>query len=265
MPAQISEIWIYPVKALRGIPVSRATLEPWGLRDDRRWIVMRPDGTMLTQRELPSLATIVATPTADGLTLSAPACAPCAVIRPGSPAVTVVVWRQPVPVMDAGDAVADWLSAVLGEPARLAFQADPTLRTVDPGYATDADRVSLADGFPLLVTTDASLAALNAALAAPVPMTRFRPNLVVSGTAAWDEDGWHHLSIGGISFRGPKTCERCTVTTVDQETGTRPARTEPLKTLGHLHRDGRGRIVFGMNLIPDGTGEIAVGDPVVIG
>ncbi|GAP51255.1 MOSC domain-containing protein, partial [Streptomyces azureus] len=137
-----------------------------------------------------------------------------------------------------------------------------------PEYARPGETVSFADGFPLLLTTTASLDALNALIAqgdhadeGPLPMNRFRPSVVVAGTDAWAEDGWSRLAIGDVSFRVAKTCGRCLVTTTDQGTGERGR--EPLYSLGR-HRRLDGNLVFGQNLVPLSRGTIRVGDPVSI-
>ena len=159
------------------------------------------------------------------------------------------------------------MSAALSASVRLVWLDDPTRRTVDPGYAHEGDTVTFADGFPLLLTSVASLDALNDLIVesgspeGPAPMTRFRPNVVVSGAPPWAEDRWTggRIRVGDVTFRVPKPCARCVVTTTDQETGERGQ--EPLATLGK-HRNIDGNLLFGVNLIPDHPGRIAVGDRV---
>lgn len=255
----LDALFIYPVKGLRGIAVTEAVVEPWGLQGDRRWMVVDGAGRYLTQRDLPGMARIAAVPDGGGITLSADGMAPLHVPLPRAP-VTVVVWRDQVQAREAGPDAAAWLSRALGQPCRLVHMGDPaTARPVDPGYARPGDRVSFADGFPVLAVNAASLDDLNARLAQPVPMDRFRTNLVVSGTSAWAEDSWTTLHVGPVRFRGPKTCARCVVVTTDQATGARPRDREPLRTLTAFRRGGDGRVIFGMNLIPDGTGRISIG------
>jgi uncharacterized protein YcbX len=162
-----------------------------------------------------------------------------------------------------------WFSDVLGHDVRLVHLDDPaTRRPIDPRYALPGETVSLADGYPLLLTTAASLDALNRlvcqgdhAAEGPLPMNRFRPNAVVTGTAPWAEDDWNRVAIGDVTFRVAKMCGRCVVTTTDQRTGARGR--EPLRTLGRYRRFGD-QLVFGQNLVPEHTGTLRVGDPVVI-
>jgi uncharacterized protein YcbX len=162
-----------------------------------------------------------------------------------------------------------WFSDVLGSRARLVHLDDPARRRpVDPAYARPGDMVSLADGYPLLLTTTASLDALNGLIATgdrphegPLPMDRFRPNVVIGSAGAWAEDDWRRIAIGDVPFSVVKPCGRCVVTTTDQRSAERGR--EPLLTLARHRRVGN-QLLFGQNLIPDGTGVIRVGDPVKI-
>lgn len=261
----ISSLAIYPVKGLRGLALDRATVERQGLAGDRRWAVLRPDGRVWTQRDLPGMARVDAVPQGDGLRLEAAGFGGVDArveTRPG----TAVVWGTPVPVLLANPAASDWLARVLGQACTLVHQADPASRPVTPDLAEPGDVTSLSDGFPLLVTTTASLAAVNARLDSPVGMERFRPNLVLDGApAAWDEDGWARLDGATVRLRLASPCARCTVTTLDQRTGAATARKEPLRTLGQLHRTEAGLVTFGMNAIPERPGEVAAGDDITVG
>ncbi|WP_326555223.1 MOSC domain-containing protein [Micromonospora sp. NBC_01813] len=267
---RVAALYTYPVKGCRRLDHDAARVEPWGLAGDRRWMIVDPDGVGLTQREVPALVTVHPRPAADGLTLHTAGRPALAVPAPvdGEP-VQVRVFRakDPVPARLADPATHDWLSELLGRPARLVWLADPTVRAVNPDVGRPGDVVSFADGYPLLLTNTASLDAVNDWLvetgdpAAPLPMHRFRPNLVITGAPAWAEDAWlgQRIRIGDVAFRVAKTCTRCVVTTTDQDTGERGH--QPLRILAQHHRGPKG-VLFGMNIIPDGTGRIAVGDPV---
>jgi uncharacterized protein YcbX len=264
----VSRLVRYPVKSCRGDEVAQALVEPWGLAGDRRWMVTEPDGTFVTARALPRLVLVHPEPDGHGLTLRGPGVAPLPVPVPdGGPLVDVVVWRDRLKATYAGDAAAAWLTEVLGRPLQLVHLGDPSGRPVDPDFGAAGDTVSFADGFPLLLTTDGSLAALNELIAAgpnpgegPVSMVRFRPNVVVAGSAPWAEDGWTALRIGEARFRAVKPCGRCVVTTVDPDTAEKGR--EPLATLARHRRIG-GKVVFGTNLVPDTPGvTIRVGDAV---
>lgn len=260
---RVSAISIYPVKALHGRTVSEATVEPWGLAGDRRWMVVDDRGRFVTQRQHPLLATIGVEPAFNGLILSHAGAGTIRISQPdpAAPRHVVTVWRDSVLAADGGDDAAEFLTRIVGESCRLVFMADPHgARPVDPAYAAPEDRVSFADGFPLLATTEASLADLNHRLASPVPMSRFRPNIVVAGSGAWAEDGWRWLRVGPVVFESVKPCSRCVVTTVDQDAGHKSQDLEPLTTLKTFRRDLSGQVIFGQNLIPRGTGTIRVGD-----
>ena len=182
----------------------------------------------------------------------------------GGEALEVEIWGdrvQAVAPHPEGDA---WLSDFLGAPVRLVYQPDRSHRPTDPHFAPGAE-VSLADGYPILVLTRASLDELNRRLAesgsGPLPMDRFRPNLVVEGPVTpHAEDGWRRFQVGGVAMAGVKRCARCAVTTVDPATGARGK--EPLRTLAHYRRDLEGRVFFGQNVVPLGVGAVAVGDRV---
>jgi MOSC domain-containing protein len=267
-PATLASIHIYPVKAGRAIDLAEAEVEPCGLAGDRRWLVTDPDGQFITQRAEPTLALVGACYDATGnLHLSAPGQLPLPVSAPvearGAEMLWVRVWQSKVRAAAAGDQADAWFSGYLGRPVRLVHLDDPTRRQVDPEFGVPEDRVSFADGYPLLLTSVGSLDALGRWLiedAQPaVPMTRFRPSVVVAGAAPWAEDGWRRIQIGPVPFRVAKPCGRCVVTTIDQQTAERGR--QPLAMLGRRRRFGQ-RLVFGQNLIPDATGTIRIGDPV---
>jgi uncharacterized protein len=260
----------YPVKSCRGAQVRSAVVEPWGLAGDRRWLVVDEDGRFRTARELREMLLIDPVPTAAGLTLSAPDAATIEVPTPtDGDLVPVTVWRSTVDAMLAAPEAHAWLTAVLGRPSRLVHLDDPTRRATNPDWSRPDDRVSFADGYPLLLTTSGSLDELNRLIdlgpradEGPLPMVRFRPNVVVDGTPAWAEDGWRRVRIGAAEFRVIKGCARCAIPLTDPDTARRGK--EPIATLAR-HRRWDGETWFGMNLIPDTPGvEIRVGDEVEI-
>jgi len=262
---RVSALYLHPVKSLAGIAVDEAIVDERGFVDDRRWMVVDPKGRFRTQRRLPRMARILTAIDGDGYRLTADGAEPLWIPREhDGERVPVIVWSDTVDAALHPEGSA-WLTAALGVECRLVHMPADVVRPVDPKHADASDRVGFADGFPFLITTDASLSALNDALAAggepPVSMRRFRPNIVVGGATPFAEDGWSQLSIGEVSFRGPKLCTRCTMTTVDPATGERGGGGEPLKTLGAIHTVNN-RITFGMNLVHDRTGTVRVGDPV---
>lgn len=270
----LAGLWIYPVKSLRGCAVTTAAVDPLGLEGDRRFLVVDAAGRFLTQRTLPRMALIETALDAERLTLAATGHSRLEVPRradPNAPICTVSVWSsEGLTAEDCGDQPAAWLSTFLGVEARLVRIGARFERPMrKPGKAGPEDRVAFADAYPFLVLGDATLAALNDRLIArgeePVPMDRFRPNLILAGSAPHAEDSWRRFQIGDLVFRAGGDCVRCVVTTTDQATGDRGP--EPLRTLADYRRDpaDAGRITFGQNLIHESkTGRLRVGDPVTI-
>jgi MOSC domain-containing protein len=260
--AVVSQLHVYPVKSCAGTALEVAQLDARGIVHDREFMVIDRYGDFLTQRELPRLALIRPRRTEDLLELSAPGM-PLYWLTPlvegGS--TTVRVWRDHVAAIDQGDSVADWLSEFLGEHCRLVRQVDSAIRHVDRAYATDPrDQLGFADGYPLLLLSEESLADLNRRLAEPLPMNRFRPNVVVRGVAeAFAEDCWARIRIGEVECSAVKACARCVITTTDQLTAER--KPEPLLTLTAYRRVPRG-VLFGQNVIHHTRGVLRVGDPV---
>jgi len=263
-PPTLTQINIYPIKSLGGFSAPSAKIEPRGLQYDRRWMLVDREGCFRTQRELPRMALVSVTVEADGLTLCAPGCRPLRVpFQPSGDATeTVRVWRSICRAVPVGEEADGWFGEFLGVPCRLVFMPEETRRPVNPDYRAGGGIVSFADGYPLLLLGEASLEDLNSRLERPVPMNRFRPNLVVSGSSAYAEDGWQKIRIGNTVFHGVKPCDRCSLITVDQATGeaTGP---EPLKTLAAYRLKDR-KVLFGQLLIPDGAGLVRVGDAVEI-
>ncbi|MEU6897076.1 MOSC domain-containing protein [Streptomyces virginiae] len=267
----VQALHVHPVKSVAGTAPDEVAVEPWGLSGDRRWALIDPEGTVITQRRHPRLALASARPVGGGrIAVTAPDMAELVVEVPEpGPLEPVSLFGKKVETVVAARAAADWFSAFLGVPVRLVHLDDPAVRRpVDPDYALPGETVSLADGYPLLLTTLASLDALNSLIAlgdhpeeGPLPMNRFRPNVVVSGAEAWAEDGWQRLAIGDALFRGARECGRCVVTTTDQRTAERGR--EPLKTLARHRRIGKS-LAFGRLLVPLRQGTLHVGDEVRI-
>ncbi|MFE7183762.1 MOSC domain-containing protein [Streptomyces erythrochromogenes] len=265
----VQALHVHPVKSVAGTAPYEVAVEPWGLSGDRRWALIDPEGTVLTQRRHARLALASARPLGgDRIAVTAPGMAELVVEVPEpGPLEPVSLFGKKVETVVAARAAADWFSTFLEVPVRLVHLDDPAVRRpVDPDYALPGETVSLADGFPLLLTTLASLDALNSLIAqgdhpeeGPLPMDRFRPNVVVSGADAWAEDGWQRIAIGDAVFRGAKECGRCVITTTDQRTAERGR--EPLKTLARHRRIGKS-LAFGRLLVPVRLGTLHVGDEV---
>ena len=265
MAAQIklTAIHLYPVKSLSGLDLTHAKLDSFGLEHDRRWMVVDPEGRFLSQRSLPRMALIQVAVDDQGISLSAPGISPLRVSKPSErdPRVSVEVWRDRCEATPAGEPADAWLSQFLGVDCKLVHMADDVRRQVDQRYAKPEHHTSFADGFPLLLISEASLEELNSRLHEPVTMKRFRPNLVVTGCSPYEEDQWSSIKIGSMVLQLVKPCSRCAITTVDPLTGIRGR--EPLVTLARYRQRGN-QVYFGQNLLHQHPGELRVGMPVEI-
>ncbi|MEY9875296.1 uncharacterized protein YcbX [Streptacidiphilus sp. MAP12-33] len=269
MAPRLVSLRIHPVKSFHAQAVESGTVEPWGLAGDRRWMLVQPDGEVLTQREDPRLARFQAAVEEDGaLVVSHPDAAPLRVPAPPAGAlVPVSIFRDPFSAPAVEDpAVGAWFGKLLDQDVRLVHLDDPHRR---PRPAT----TSFADQYPFLLTTTASLDALNvlvaqdhpdvAAAQGPVPMERFRPNLVVDEPTAWAETGWRRIRIGEVEFEVVQQCGRCVMTTVDQESGVFTGQ-QPLRTLRKRRRFGK-EAAFGVHLVPLAPyGTVRVGDELTV-
>lgn len=285
---RLSEINIYPVKSLRSIPLTESLVEKRGLRFDRRWMLTDRDGMFFTQREVPKMATVSLEVNVNGLIASADGVEPIAI--PGEPdsgeRMRVTVWDSVVDAISYRGAINEWFGDVLGRNCRLVLMPDSTERHVSERFDTGDDTVSFADGYPLLLIGEGSLDELNERLydrykdeefgeKLPLPMNRFRPNVVVEGIDPFAEDRWARVKIGEAAFRVVKPCARCVITTVDQARGEFDGK-EPLKILSSFRAAKKvfpttfewfglqpTYALFGENLIPENPGAvIRVGDEV---
>jgi uncharacterized protein len=260
----VSSLIYYPIKACRGIEVKSSCVERMGLEHDRRMMVVTPEGEFLTQREYPRLALVSPQVQNGTLDLSAPDYDSIQVgLQTSGTPWQVNVWKSKgVHAIDQGEEAAAWFSDWLGTPVRLVHFADGYKRPINEQYAVnDDDHTGFADGYPILLTSEEGLEDLNSRLEAPLPMNRFRPNLVVKGCEPFAEDTWNRIRIGDVTLAVVKPCARCEVTTIDKETLERSK--EPLKTLGKYRKHALGAI-FGQNVIPLNEGQIELGMNVTV-
>jgi uncharacterized protein len=271
----VVRVRLYPVKSLGGVDVATADVEPWGLRGDRRWMVVDASGDVVTARERHALLSIRATPDdAGGVTLEAGGRSSLHVPAPQGPVDVPVGISRLDRATAAGHEADRWLSDVLGEPVRLVWLDDPARRPVSPAHGGRAgDPLSLADAGPLLLTSTSSLARLEQWMrqeadrrgeADPVAldMLRFRPNVVIEGDVEpFAEDRWRSLRLGECTYRFAEHCDRCVITTLDP--GTQRGGKEPLRTLAR-HRQWDGKTWFGVRLVPTSGGSLSVGDEVEV-
>lgn len=262
--AKVSALTIYPIKSLGGISIDEARVVDRGFELDRRYLLVDERGDFITQRDHARLApmrTRVADgrlwchgPEGDALEL------PLQVAE--EPRVRVRVWRSTCDAL-AVDARADaWFSDHLAIACRLVYMPDSERREIEAPHGRQGEVVSFADGFPFLLIEQASLDDLNGRLERPLPMNRFRPNIVVEGTEPFEADEWKRIRVGEVTFRVAKPCARCVVTTTDQETGTRGV--EPLRALATFRRGPNGGVLFGQNLVQESRGTVRVGDEVEV-
>jgi uncharacterized protein YcbX len=226
-------------------------------------MIIDAEGRFVTQREHHRLALVTPEVAANTLLLTAPGMPrleiPLGAARPSR---DFTVWRFSGAGTDLGLEAATWLTALLASPVRLIEWRDDEFRAGSPSYAPEGSSAGrFTDGYPLLLATEASLADLNRRMAKSLPMTRFRPNVVVAGAEPWAEDGWKTLRIGALELHVAKPCERCVITTIDQDTGS--AGKEPLATLATF-RKRDGAVHFAVNLAHVASGTLRAGDPVEV-
>ena len=253
----LSQLYVYPVKSASGISLEEMDVVTRGPRHDRRWMVVDNAGMLVTQRTHPALAQ-VGVALKGGLKLSAPGMAGLELpLHAEGERLTAHVWSDPVSAVILEEAT-DWFSTLLDGAYRLVYMSDESLRPMNEHPGTF---LNFADGSPFHLVSEASLADLNGRLDAPVSMNRFRPNLVVSGCDAFEEDRWKVFRIGPVTFRSTGPCVRCALVTVDQTTA--ETSKEPLKTLARYRKMGN-EVWFGQNYLHQGEGTFQLGDEVEI-
>jgi len=259
---KLSAINKYPVKSLKAISLLSAAIDDFGIVNDRRWMLVDDSGKFLTQRKHPVMGTISVEDYGESLRFSyAGAGALEVLVDDFVLPVSVNVWRDEVSALKAEGEVNEWFSSILGLKATLVYMPASAFRQVDRVFADYEQRVGFADGFPFLLISEASLVDLNNRLATTVSMSRFRPNLVISGCEAFAEDQWKKIKIGNIEFDLVKPCSRCIMTTIDEST--LKYGKEPLRTLASYRRNEFG-VCFGQNIVHQNTGLLNVGDSVEV-
>ena len=263
---KISEIRVYPIKSLGGISLRSAEYDRRGFKLDRRWMLVDAKGKFLTQREFPEMAVFQVSVQKRGLKVTAPGGDSLVVPfeADGARSIGVSVWGSSCRGDLYGNTVEEFFSDSLGRSARLVKISDSRSRRISRYYAVHpGDEVGFADGYPFLIAGTASLDQLNSWMRSPVPMDRFRPNLIVTGSEAFAEDSWRRIRIGASEFHVVKPCSRCVMITVDQSSGKKSG-SEPLSVLGRhrtYKRAGKSKVLFGQNVIPEEIeGTVKVGE-----
>lgn len=259
---KITGIYIYPIKSLGGISLQSSLVEERGLQYDRRWMLVDEQNKFITQRLHPKMALLTVEINNDLLTIKHKQnkLSPLTILP--SPydeeEINVQIWKDNVTAIKYSPDANDWFTEAIGFKCCLVYMPDSTMRKVVPKYAKNK-MVGFADGYPFLIIGEESLNDLNKRLEEPLPMIRFRTNFVFSGGKPFDDDNWKTIKIGDMVFHSTKSCPRCVITTIDQNTGTKGK--EPLTTLSEF-RKTNGKVLFGMNLIAEGNGKIKVGDAI---
>lgn len=257
---QVSELFVYPVKSLGGISIPKSIVTDRGLRYDRRWMLVDLHSRFMTQRDFPEMALLkVQIKEGKGLTISNKRKGGSIDIpfETDGETIPVQVWSDRIKGIVVGRNMDEWFSEMLGKHCRLVYMPEGTKRKVDGRYAINKEITSFSDGYPFLTIGQGSLEDLNSRLAEKLPINRFRPNIVFTGGAPYEEDTLAHFTIRNIHFYGVKLCSRCTITTINQDTLEKGK--EPLRTLA-AYRMKNNKIYFGQNLVHDGEGTIEVGD-----
>lgn len=260
---KLSQIFIYPIKSLGGISLSASNVEERGLEHDRRWMLIDENDSFLTQRQYPQMALLNVNIEGEFLTVSLQNNESEKISLPlfssSKKTLKVKIWDDTCTAELISREADNWFSEILKIKCRIVHMPDSTKRLVDRQYSPEEKSVSFADGYPFLIIGQASLDNLNEKLPQPLPVNRFRPNLVFTGGEPFEEDKWEKIKIGEVVFSALKPCARCVITTIDQETAERGI--EPLATLAS-YRKKENKVLFGMNLICHSTGTINLEDEI---
>lgn len=258
----VNQLFIYPIKSLGGIAVPAATVTERGFQYDRRWMLVDGHNNFITQRSFPQMALLQVAILADGLqvhhkitgdTIHIP------ILPESAETAFVKIWDDTCLAQFVSTLADKWFTQILAMPCRLVYMPETSLRKVDESYAVNNEITSLSDGYPFLIIGQSSLDDLNSRLTEPLPINRFRPNIVFNGGEAFIEDRMKYFTINGIHFSGVKLCTRCPIPTINQENAAKSK--EPLKTLA-LYRMKNNKVYFGQNLLHRGEGIINVGDEI---
>lgn len=255
---KIKSIHIYPIKSLAGIALQTSNVQERGLEHDRRWLLVDAKGLFQSQRDFPQMALFEVFLKTEFLLVKAPDGAELQVpFVPVGGRMTVSIWDDVVEGVEVSSKISKWFSAHLGKEVHLIKMISETNRLIDLRYASNAETVSFADGYPILLTNTASLTNLNEKLSNPIEMNRFRPNIIIDGQVPFEEDNWTNLSIGTAKIEVVKRCARCVVVNIDPKTADKDK--EVLQTLYQYRKTGN-KVQFGVNALIHKNGIITVGD-----
>jgi len=259
---KVSQLFIYPVKSLGGIALNNAHITDRGFEYDRRWMLVDEHNLFISQRAVPEMALLKVQITDEGIKVSYQAKNSSYTIpfkAETNEFADVTIWDDTCRGQFVSDEADAWFRKMLGFSCRLVYMPDETARITDPRYTSEKNITSFSDAYPFLMIGQSSLDDLNNRLDEQLPMNRFRPNIVFTGGTPFEEDMMNTFTIGNVTFHGVKLCDRCIMTTINQDTAVKNK--EPLKTLAR-YRFKNHKILFGQNLVHDGLGEIAIGDEI---
>lgn len=262
---ELAALFQYPLKSGRPVALTSALMTARGIQDDRRWMLVDEQGKFITARLHPKLLALEIRPHQAGWQLVLPSGESVSLLQSSDQLESVRIWNDQLELPVVNSQVDEPLSDFLGIRCRMVCLPDQIKRQIDQNYARNEDQVSLADGFPVLMTRQASLEALNQQLIRPVPMARFRSNLIIDDDlAAFEEAHWSKIQVGSIIFRVVKPCSRCVMVNTDPQKLKRDEDINVLQSLKSLHVNEKGQACFGMNLIPENRGHIHVNDVVKV-
>jgi uncharacterized protein len=269
MQLKVSQLYIYPIKSFGGISLSASNVETRGLQFDRRWMLIDHQGRFISQRENAILSLFRIKLYNDYMRIHRLNDAKDGIEIPFfnakflsyAPRIKVTVWDDTCDAVEYPGIINGWFSAQLEQECSLVYMPDDSIRTIDPNYTVDGEITSFSDGYPILLIGQASLDDLNNRLDIPIPVQRFRPNIVFEGGYPYQEDTIHSFSIHDCKMKGVKLCARCNIPTIDQDTAV--SNQEPTATLA-TYRLFNKKILFGQNVIIKSFGEIHVGDALIV-
>lgn len=266
-PMKITALHTYPIKGMRGLSHEKIAIEERGPKGDRRWLLVDNENHFITQRDTSDLARVAVLETEGGLVITPPDGPDISITIPnGEVRANVKIWNDVVYAAVCDEETNQALSTAFGQSVKLVFMDEEAHRKTDAELVSVNNEVSFADGYPLLVTNEKSLTAVNDQILGSggeaVPMDRFRSNIVVDGVSAWEEDSWAVVESDGVIFDVDLPCARCVVTTQDQQSGEGASDNQPIRALTQIRKSGDPRekgVLFGWNLIPRGSGTIRRG------
>ncbi len=257
MSYRVKSLHIYPIKSLQGISITSAQLCDYGFEYDRQWMLIDTEHTFISQRTVPLMATLKTEINGNSLIVSNKDSSITLDLNKQSESnIEVTIWRDTVQASTEAEEINEWFSQQLNTPCQLVKLAIDQKRLVDPTFAHSKETVGFADAYPLLIVAQSNIDLLNSKLEQPIDMNRFRPNIVIDGLSAHEEDKLHSIIINDIEIKLVKPCDRCTVPAVDQETGVK--RPDVLRML-LTYRQFNKLIYFGMNGLHQSLGIIETG------